>query len=103
MHEMTPSKGWYHNPHRERAMRPDQATTSEPDAQASSGWCRSHVAELVLQFEAGHCSQRAFAQATGVPRSTLQHWLKRKQTLDADPALIAFFESPAGVAFLHRL
>src|SRR4051794_741271 len=84
-------------------MRPDQPTTSEPLAQASSGWDRPQVAELVLQFEAGHCSQRAFAQTTGVPRSTLQHWLKRKHALEADPALVAFFESPTGVAFLHRL
>ena len=84
-------------------MRLDQATTSEPVAQASSGWCRRHVAELVFQFETGHWSQRAFAQTTGVPRSTLQHWLKRKQDLDADPALVAFFESPTGLAFLHRL
>jgi Family of unknown function (DUF6399) len=84
-------------------MRPDQATTSEPVAQAASGWCRRHVAELVFQFETGPWSQRAFAQTTGVPRSTLQHWLKRKPDLDADPALVAFFESPTGLAFLHRL
>jgi hypothetical protein len=95
--------GVYHNPHGERAVHPDQPTTSEPVAQASSGWGRTHVAELVLQFETSHCSQRAFAQSTGVPRSTLQHWLKRKLELDADPALVAFFESPTGLAFLHRL
>jgi hypothetical protein len=58
---------------------------------------------LVFQFEAGHCSQRAFAQQTGVPRSTLQHWLKRKHQIEADPALVAFLESPTGLAFLHRL
>src|SRR3954454_14776820 len=57
----------------------------------------------MLPFEASHCSQRAFAQTTGVPRSTLQHWLKRRHELEADPALVAFFESPTGVAFLHRL
>jgi hypothetical protein len=61
------------------------------------------VAELILQFEASPSSQRAFALQVGIPRSTLQHWLKRKQTLDADPALVAFFESPTGLAFLHRL
>ena len=93
----------YRNPHRERAMRPDQPTTSEPLAQASPGWDRTQVAELVLQFEASHSSQRAFAQQVGIPRSTLQHWLKRKQTLDADRTLVAFFESPTGLAFLHRL
>lgn len=48
-------------------------------------------------------SQRQFAQEHGVPRSTLQHWLLRKATIDAEPELIAFFESPVGLAFLHRL
>ena len=84
-------------------MRPDQPTTSEPLAQASSGSDRTHAAELVFQFEAGHCSQRAFAQTMGVPRSTLQHWLKRKHQIEADPTLVAFLESPTGLAFLHRL
>src|SRR5512144_135721 len=84
-------------------MRPDHATTFEIVALASPRWCRSQAAELVLQFETGDSSQRAFAQQAGVPRSTLQHWLKRKKKLDADPALVAFFESPTGLAFLHRL
>jgi hypothetical protein len=39
----------------------------------------------------------------GIPRSTLQHWLERKEKIDADPELVAFLETPAGVAFLHRL
>src|SRR4051794_3064453 len=96
--------GWRNNPHCwERAMRPDLPTTPEPVDPSSPGWGRTQVAELVFQFEAGHSSQRAFAQQTGVPRSTLQHWLKRKHQLEADPALVAFFESPTGLAFLHRL
>jgi hypothetical protein len=33
----------------------------------------------------------------------LQYWCARKEGLDASPALIGFFESPDGVAFLHRL
>ncbi len=84
-------------------MHRDYASTFESVDQPSPGWSRSQVAELVLQFEASHSSQRAFAQRVNLPRSTLQHWLKRKQTLDADPALVAFFESPTGLAFLHRL
>jgi len=48
-------------------------------------------------------SQRQFAKERGVPRSTLQHWLSRKATIDADSAVVAFFESPVGLAFLHRL
>jgi hypothetical protein len=71
--------------------------------QVSPRWGRTQAAELVLQFETGESSQRSFAQQAGVPRSTLQHWLNRKKELDADPDLVAFFESPTGLAFLHRL
>ncbi|WP_339138606.1 MAG: hypothetical protein WGN25_09865 [Candidatus Electrothrix sp. GW3-4] len=48
-------------------------------------------------------SQRQFAQEENIPRTTLQYWLKRKEKIDASPALIDFFESPDGMAFLHRL
>jgi hypothetical protein len=98
-----PMLGLLHNPHGKRAMRSDHATPFEIVAQAAPRWCRSQAAELVLQFENGNSSQRTFAQQAGVPRSTLQPWLKRKKNLDADPALVAFFESPTGLAFLHRL
>lgn len=53
--------------------------------------------------EQGAKSQRAIAEEIGIPRSTLQHWLARRQGIDADPNLVAFFESEAGIAFLHRL
>lgn len=33
----------------------------------------------------------------------MQYWLKRKDSIDADPDIINFFESTAGTAFLHRL
>lgn len=48
-------------------------------------------------------SQRQFAKESGVPRTTLQHWKARKAGLDEDPTVAAFFESPSGLAFLHRL
>lgn len=48
-------------------------------------------------------SQRAIAEEIGIPRSTLQHWLTRRQGIDAEPELVAFFESEIGIAFLHRL
>jgi len=38
-----------------------------------------------------------------IPRSTLRYWLERKDSIDADPELIKFFESIVGTAFLHRL
>jgi Family of unknown function (DUF6399) len=48
-------------------------------------------------------SARAFARQQPLPRSTLQHWLGRQRCLDLDPAAARFFDSPAGLAFLHRL
>ncbi len=48
-------------------------------------------------------SQRQLAEAMGIPRGTLQHWLERRETLETDPVVAAFFESPVGTAFLHRL
>ncbi|MBF0315818.1 MAG: hypothetical protein HQK52_20520 [Oligoflexia bacterium] len=37
-----------------------------------------------------------------VPRSTLQEWARWGEHLDDDPLVISFFDSPQGVAFLHR-
>src|SRR4029077_9917460 len=48
-------------------------------------------------------SQRQFAQQTGVPRSTLQHWLRQTRHPELEPELVAFFESPVGYRFLRRL
>lgn len=69
----------------------------------STCWLRSESAGHVEAFTEGGESQRGYARRSGVPRTTLQHWLARKESLDADPAVVAFFESSAGVAFLHRL
>jgi len=69
-------------------------------------WDRAKTTAEVARFEAAPhraISQRQFAQERGVPRSTLQHWIMRKATIDAEPEVIAFFESPVGWAFLHRL
>lgn len=68
-------------------------------------WNRREVAGFVSGFEdaAPQVSQRQFAREHVIPRSTLQFWIDRKRRLDLDPPLAAFFESPPGVAFLHRL
>ena len=68
-------------------------------------WKREVKAEALSKLAAGQpaMSQRQVADESGIPRSTLQHWLERRDTLKADPVVVAFFESPAGVAFLHRL
>ena len=67
---------------------------------------RGAVVDCVATLEkkrAEDVSQRQAAQELGVPRTSLQHWIARKSRLNADPTLIAFFESSTGVAFLHRL
>jgi hypothetical protein len=67
---------------------------------------RSGITAEVVEFEAAKeraISQRQFAQERKLPRTTLQYWLSRKAAIDANPAVIAFFESPVGLAFLHRL
>lgn len=69
-------------------------------------WTREEVASKLIDFEqaAKHfASQRQLAEELEIPRSTLQHWLKRKDSIEAAPEVVAFFESPMGVAFLHRL
>jgi flagellar biosynthesis chaperone FliJ len=76
-----------------------------PDPSATR-WSREEIAEKMTAFEHASqyiSSQRQSAAELGIPRSTLQHWLTRKDTIDANPELVDFFESPVGVAFLHRL
>jgi Family of unknown function (DUF6399) len=64
------------------------------------------IAGKVVDFDkarANATSQRRFTTEQGIARSTLQGWLKRRQFLSGSPEEIAFFESPAGVAQLHRV
>jgi hypothetical protein len=51
----------------------------------------------------GASSQRAFAEQAGWPRSTPQYWQARQQQIPAAAALVRFFESPPGLAFLKQL
>ena len=53
--------------------------------------------------EAPFRSHRHLSEEVGIPRTTLQHWQGRKDTIDAAPEVVDFFESSAGVAFLHRV
>ncbi len=68
-------------------------------------WERDDVASKIIDFEqARHKqSQRQFAIEQEVSRSTLQHWLARKESIDASPGLVEFFESPVGTEFVHRI
>jgi Family of unknown function (DUF6399) len=69
-------------------------------------WDRTQRAELFDQYldlEAQGFSLRQAAQALEVPRSTLGAWRAHHESLDAHPAVVAFFQSAPGLAFLHRL
>ena len=74
-------------------------------AKGKDKWGKADAAKLVSAYEARGktVSRRDFSQEAGVPRSALLHWLDRKSNIDADPVLVDFLESPAGIAFLHRL
>lgn len=78
---------------------------SQPKRKHRRGRAESvaHLAGFDEAATAHATSQRRYASDTGVPRSTLQHWLKRRMSLDASRGVVRFFESPEGVAFLHRL
>lgn len=62
------------------------------------------LAELnrLQEADAG-TSERQLIEMVGIPRGTLRHWQARQENRDADPDVAAFFATPAGVSFLHRL
>lgn len=59
----------------------------------------------MIQAVQGGQTQESVAEENNVPRSTLEHWIKRTKELKCqhDPEVTTFFESPAGITFLHRL
>ena len=69
-------------------------------------WDRTRRAERFDQYrdrQAQGLSLRQAAKALDVPRSTLQAWRAYQDSLDEHPAVVAFFHSAPGPAFLHRL
>jgi hypothetical protein len=72
----------------------------------SPRWDRTRRAALFEQYrelQAQGLSLRQAATALDRPRSTLQAWRASQESLDAHPAVVAFFPSAPGLAFLHRL
>ena len=79
---------------------------SAETATRTGPWNRTEAAQKQAVYEQNYArlpSQRQAAKDAHIPRSTVQYWLAREKRLAIDPALSAFFESPAGVAFLQRL
>ncbi len=69
-------------------------------------WARFERADLFEQYSnlsTQGLSQRQAAKVLDVPRSTLQAWRAYHDRLDACPAVVAFFQSVPGLAFLHQL
>jgi len=80
--------------------------TPQRNADRPHRWSRTQRAELFDQYlnlEAQGFSLRQAAQALEVPRSTLGAWRAHHQSLDEHAAVVAFFHSAPGLAFLHRL
>lgn len=80
-------------------------THSCQETNSKKQWKRDEQVNNVVNFEQVQFekSQRQFAHHHGISRTTLQYWLKRKENLDESEAVIQFFESPEGLAFLHTL
>jgi len=69
-------------------------------------WDRIERTECFEQYRDLHAqglSQRQAAKVLDVPRSTLQAWRAYQENIDECPAVVAFFHSGSGLAFLHRL
>src|SRR5277367_4328129 len=99
---------WHcHTPQEEtRAMcnrysTPSGSATEEPFRYSRSETV-SHLRER-RQPDHAHQSGRDFAQQAGLPHSTFHYWQQRLQHTDAPTDLVAFFESPVGLAFLKQL
>jgi hypothetical protein len=79
---------------------------AESANQKNPRWNRLDAAQGVIDFEAAKkkaISQREFARESGIPRTTMQGWVGRKEQLDAPADHVAFFEGPAGQKVLHGL
>src|SRR3954453_14786124 len=89
-----------------RAMPTDQHTPASTPTEESFRYTRSETVRILhdrLDPDRSAPSGRDAARTAGVPHTTLRYWHQRQRHTDAPPQLIAFFESPAGLAFLKRL
>src|SRR5215470_10700881 len=80
--------------------------TQRSNAQHHPRWSRTqraHLFDQYLALQTQGLSLRQAAKALEVPRSTLQAWRAYQERLDEHPAVVAFFHSAPGLAFLHRL
>ena len=87
-------------------MPSDQHSPAAPATQEPFRYSRSETARHLhdrLNPDRSGQSARHAARTAGVPHTTLRYWEQREQRTDAPAELVAFFESPLGLAFLQRL
>jgi len=79
----------------------------ESGASRQGAWRRAREVEIIERyrqsFAGEHGGVAELAREVGVPESTLRHWRARAEATEAHPDVVAFFESPAGLAVLHRI
>ena len=85
-------------------------TVSEPIASRNQSrherWDRMEYVEKMASYErlaAKGWSQRAIANELHVPRTTLQAWTYHRDSLDAEPEVVKFFECLSKKAWTKRL
>jgi hypothetical protein len=83
--------------------REQKQTECSPPQQRGRVEQRKIVAGFRAGRSSGAVSQRQYAVANDIPRTTLQHWLRSTPAQGIDAETAAFFETPAGVMLLHRL
>lgn len=87
-------------------MQPGYGTDQKAQAVPARGDRRAEVVLLAGFQEAqknSSCSLLQFAQKSGVPESTVRHWVTRAQASGAPKGFVDFVESPEGLVLLHRI
>jgi hypothetical protein len=86
---------------------PRVTTVPDTPARSKPQHARTVVAETSEELRGSTSGEttscRGVARAHGVPESTLRSWKRRATRTGLPPEVLAFFESSAGLAFLHGL
>jgi hypothetical protein len=67
---------------------------------------RQRISDNIINFEkaiAEQLSERAASKTTNIPRTTARYHQQRQKEIKLDDVVLAFFQTPEGLEFLHRL
>ena len=80
-------------------------TREQPQGDAEGRWGEAEILERFWEAmrEDGGVNLTRLAEESGVPESTLRHWIDRARSADAPAAVVEFFEGPAGLWLLHQI